>query len=79
MPKTHTANGQAIPILVYHQIAAAPPKGSPFRSLYVSPASFARQMAVLKLLGYQGLSLGALLPYLLGEKKGKVIGITFDD
>lgn len=74
-----TSNRQPIPILVYHQISAAPPKGSPFRSLYVSPASFARQMALLKLLGYQGLSLSALLPYLLGEKTGKVVGITFDD
>ncbi|MGV8805544.1 MAG: polysaccharide deacetylase family protein [Polaromonas sp.] len=74
-----TANRQPIPILVYHQITEAPPKGSPFRSLYVSPASFARQMALLKLLGYQGLSLSALLPYLLGEKTGKVVGITFDD
>ena len=74
-----TSNRQPIPILVYHQISEAPPKGSPFRSLYVSPASFARQMALLKLLGYQGLSLGALLPYLQGEKAGKVVGITFDD
>lgn len=79
MATTHTANRQPIPILVYHQIAEAPPKGSPFRSLYVSPASFARQMALLKLLGYQGLSLSALLPYLLGKKTGKVVGITFDD
>ena len=79
MATTHTTNPQPIPILVYHQIAEAPPKGSPFRSLYVSPASFARQMALLKLLGYQGLSLTALLPYLLGEKTGKVVGITFDD
>ncbi len=68
-----------IPILVYHQISAAPPKGAPFRSLYVAPAAFARQMALLKLLGYQGLSMGALLPYLRGEKSGKVVGITFDD
>ena len=68
-----------IPILVYHQISEAPPKGAPFRSLYVSPQSFARQMALLKLLGYQGLSMGALLPYLRGEKSGKVVGITFDD
>lgn len=74
-----TANRKPIPILVYHQIAQAPPKGSPFRSLYVSPASFARQMALLKLLGYRGLSISALQPYLLGEQTGKVVGITFDD
>lgn len=36
-------------------------------------------MAWLKLLGYTGLSMSALQPYLLGEKRGKVVGITFDD
>ena len=72
-------NKNMIPILVYHQIDAAPPKGAAFRSLYVSPAAFARQMALLKLLGYQGLSMAALLPYLTGERRGKVVGITFDD
>ncbi|HYW58700.1 MAG TPA: polysaccharide deacetylase family protein [Polaromonas sp.] len=69
----------SIPILVYHQISEAPRKGAPFRGLYVAPASFARQMALLKLLGYQGLSMSGLLPYLQGIKTGKVVGITFDD
>jgi peptidoglycan/xylan/chitin deacetylase (PgdA/CDA1 family) len=54
----------SLPILVYHQISEAPARGAPFRGLYVSPGAFARQMALLKLLGYQGLSMGALLPYL---------------
>ncbi len=74
-----TYNRRPIPILVYHQIDEAPPKGSPFRSLYVAPDAFARQMSFLKLLGYTGLSMGDLLPYLNGEKEGKVVGITFDD
>ncbi|MFS2034149.1 polysaccharide deacetylase family protein [Polaromonas sp. CT11-55] len=75
-----TLNRQPIPILVYHQIAEAPPKGSsPFRGLYVAPAAFARQMAWLKRLGYTGLSMGGLMPYLRGERSGKVVGITFDD
>jgi peptidoglycan/xylan/chitin deacetylase (PgdA/CDA1 family) len=69
----------SIPILVYHQISEAPPKGAAFRGLYVSPGAFGRQMALLKLLGYQGLSMSALLPYLKGERSGKVVGITFDD
>jgi peptidoglycan/xylan/chitin deacetylase (PgdA/CDA1 family) len=69
----------SISILVYHQISEAPPKGAPFRGLYVSPGAFGRQMALLKLLGYQGLSMSALLPYLKGERSGKVVGITFDD
>jgi peptidoglycan/xylan/chitin deacetylase (PgdA/CDA1 family) len=74
-----TANATPIPILVYHQIDAAPPRGAPFRSLYVSPSAFARQMRWLKFLGYRGLSMTALLPYLLGKKQGRVVGITFDD
>ncbi len=74
-----TQNRRPIPILVYHQIDEAPPKGSPFRSLYVAPNAFARQMSFLKLIGYRGLSMGDLLPYLNGEKEGKVVGITFDD
>jgi peptidoglycan/xylan/chitin deacetylase (PgdA/CDA1 family) len=74
-----TANASPIPILIYHQIAAAPKKGAPFRGLYVSPAAFSRQMALLKMLGYQGMSMTDLQPYLRGEKTGKVVGITFDD
>ena len=80
---TVTKNASPIPILVYHQIAVAPEKGSPsgsaFRSLYVAPSAFARQMLLLKILGYQGLSMTALEPYLRGERHGKVVGITFDD
>ena len=68
-----------IPILTYHQIAQAPARGAPMRSLYVSPSAFALQMQTLSLLGYQGLSMTALMPYLQGEKTGKVVGITFDD
>ena len=70
---------QPIPILTYHQIAEAPAKGAPFRSLYVSPQAFVRQMWVMKLLGYRGLGMDALLPYLHGERRGRVFGITFDD
>ena len=68
-----------IPILTYHQIAQAPELGAPMRSLYVSPFAFALQMHTLSLLGYQGLSMTALMPYIRREKTGKVVGITFDD
>jgi peptidoglycan/xylan/chitin deacetylase (PgdA/CDA1 family) len=78
-----------IPILMYHQIDRIPPKvdangvRAQFRSLIVSPASFARQMWLLNLLGYRGVGMGELMPYLRGEKTaqtdGKVVGITFDD
>lgn len=74
-----TANKSPIPILVYHQIALAPKKGASFRGLYVSPSAFARQMALLKMMGYIGLSISDLRPYLRDEKVGKVVGITFDD
>lgn len=77
--RSMTRNQRPIPILVYHQIDEAPAKGQPFRSLYVAPSAFARQMALLKALGYTGLSMSALVPYLRGEKTGRVVGITFDD
>jgi peptidoglycan/xylan/chitin deacetylase (PgdA/CDA1 family) len=79
MSSFQTANLAPIPILTYHQIEHAPPKGAPYRGLYVSPSAFNRQMAMLKLLGYQGLSMSRLMPYLRGELQGKVVGISFDD
>jgi peptidoglycan/xylan/chitin deacetylase (PgdA/CDA1 family) len=68
-----------IPILMYHQIDVPPVRGTPLRGLIVAPHSFAWQMRMLRLLGYQGLSMHALEPYLAGDKQGKVVGITFDD
>lgn len=68
-----------IPILMYHQIGQPSAKGTPFRGLTVHPDSFRRQMTWLRRLGYRGLSMRDLMPYLQGERQGKVIGITFDD
>jgi len=68
-----------IPILMYHQIDEPPARGTSLRGLIVAPVSFARQMSLLKLLGYQGLSMRDLEPYLDGSRQGKVVGITFDD
>lgn len=68
-----------IPILMYHQIDVPPPSGSPLRGLVVSVASFARQMLLLKCLGYKGLSMRDLEPYINGTQQGRVVGITFDD
>lgn len=68
-----------VPILLYHQIATPPFRKTPFRSMIVSPESFRRQMGWLKRLGYQGLSLRESLPYISGQKTGKVAAITFDD
>lgn len=68
-----------IPILMYHQIGQPAPKGTPYRSLIVHPADFRRQMTWLRRFGYRGLSMRDLMPYLSGERQGKVVGITFDD
>lgn len=67
-----------IPILMYHSISH-PIKNAPFKCLHLPPKRFAFQMKLLKMLGYQGLSMEELTPYLIGEKQGKVVGITFDD
>jgi len=68
-----------IPILMYHQIGQPAPRGTPYRGLTVHPSSFRRQMTWMRRLGYRGLSMRDLLPYLQGSKRGKVFGITFDD
>lgn len=68
-----------IPILMYHQIGKPWARGTPYRGLTVATNNFKRQMRLLKMLGYQGLSMTELMPYLRGEKTGKVIGLTFDD
>ena len=67
-----------IPILVYHSIELVT-KSTVMRSLYVPPRRFNFQMRMLKILGYKGLSMKKLKPYLDGKKFGKVVGITFDD
>ncbi|MGK9086270.1 polysaccharide deacetylase family protein [Brucella intermedia] len=67
-----------VTILTYHSIASIP-SSSPYRGLFVSPKNFQRQMSWLSRLGYMGLSLRELQPYILGQKRGKVFGITFDD
>lgn len=67
-----------IPILMYHNIGE-PPEGARLRALYVRTGAFGRQMMLLKLLGYRGLSMSEAMPYIRGEKTGKVVAITFDD
>lgn len=36
-------------------------------------------MTWLRRFGYRGLSMRELMPYIQGERRGKVVGITFDD
>ena len=63
---------------MYHSIESMP-KDTIMRSLHVPPKRFEFQMMLLKFMGYKGLSINKLMPYLNGEKHGKVVGITFDD
>src|SRR6185312_1226778 len=70
----------AIPILMYHNVAEAPDALHPGgRCLYVTPAAFAAQMGLLDRFGWRGVSMGDAMPYLRGEKRGRVAAITFDD
>ncbi|TFZ03001.1 polysaccharide deacetylase family protein [Ramlibacter henchirensis] len=68
-----------IAVLSYHQTSPTPRRGTPVRSLVLPPWRFGLQLRTLRLLGWQGLSMRDLEPYLLGEKTGKVFGITLDD
>lgn len=73
-------NPCAIPILTYHQIAQPPAAPIPYKDhIYLRPDDFAKQMQLLDRLGYRGMSLSDVHPYLQGERKGRVVGITFDD
>jgi peptidoglycan/xylan/chitin deacetylase (PgdA/CDA1 family) len=71
----------AVPILMYHVIAA-PPAGAPFPGLYVTPELFAAQMQALKRAGWTAVTLdqvdsnwrrGVSLP------AGKPIVLSFDN
>ncbi len=71
--------GKPLPVLMYHNIARAPRHLRVYRSLYVSPPSFSRQMWLLQRLGYTGLSMNAAMPWLRGERSGRIAVITLDD
>lgn len=77
-PATSPKN-RGFPILMYHHIADAPPRGVGSRYMFVSADRFRRHMQLLKMFGYVGCSMAELGLYLSGEKKGKAVGITFDD
>ena len=68
-----------IAVLSYHQTGPVPPRGTPVRSLVLPPWRFALQLRTMRLLGWRGLSMRDLEPYLNGEATGKVFGITLDD
>ncbi len=67
-----------VPILMYHDIGE-PPAGSAWPVLYVRPAAFRRQLAVLRALGYRLVGMADALPVLRGERRERIAVITFDD
>jgi peptidoglycan/xylan/chitin deacetylase (PgdA/CDA1 family) len=72
---------QAVPILMYHVIAA-PPAGAPFPGLYVSPQEFAAQMQALKAAGWHAVTLDQLDAYWRNGSRlgpGKPVVLTFDN
>ncbi|CAM5421638.1 Polysaccharide deacetylase OS=Rhodanobacter lindaniclasticus OX=75310 GN=B1991_18400 PE=4 SV=1 [Rhodanobacter lindaniclasticus] len=79
MHKATKAGNPMVPILMYRDLAPVPAGLRVYRSLYVSPGKFARQMWLLRRLGYTGLSMSAALPFLRGERQGRVVVITLDD
>ncbi|MHC1480198.1 polysaccharide deacetylase family protein [Frateuria aurantia] len=64
---------------MYHNIAPVPREIERYRSLYVSPAAFARQMGLLHRLGYRGMSMSQAMAHLRQPQQGKVVVITLDD
>ncbi len=79
---THGPPGhQAVPILMYHVIAA-PPAGAPFPGLYVEPQLFAEQMQALKAAGWHAVTPDQVAAYWregvpLGP--GRPIVLSFDN
>lgn len=63
---------------MYHNIATLP-QGVKKRGLYVSPTTFARQMGLLRTLGFRGLSMSDAMPYLTGRRAGRIAVLTLDD
>jgi peptidoglycan/xylan/chitin deacetylase (PgdA/CDA1 family) len=76
---TAASAARPIAILSYHQITKPPRRGVPVRTLVLPTWRFALQLRTLKALGWTGLSMRDLEPYLHGQKSGKVFGITLDD
>ena len=72
---------EAVPILMYHVIAAPPP-GAPFPGLYVVPSEFAAQMEALKQAGWHAVTLDQVQAYWLHGASlgiGKPIVVSFDN
>ena len=70
-----------IPVLCYHRVCPLEECGPDSASLCVTPGQFARQMGLLKALGYHTLSAQDLCAVLQGRKNPprKAVVLTFDD
>ena len=71
-----------LPVLMYHNIAAVPTKGSSsYKGLFVSPSMFAQQMKYLHDNGYTTITPSQFYTYLKAGKtpNDKLVLITFDD
>jgi peptidoglycan/xylan/chitin deacetylase (PgdA/CDA1 family) len=78
---TGRAGTSAVPILMYHVIAA-PPAGAPFPGLYVPPAEFAEQMHALARAGWTAVTPDELDAYWrrdISLPRGKPIVLSFDN
>jgi peptidoglycan/xylan/chitin deacetylase (PgdA/CDA1 family) len=79
--RTGHPGSEAVPILMYHVIAA-PPAGAPFPGLYVPPGEFAEQMQALKRAGWSAVTLDQLDAYWregVSLPAGKPIVVSFDN
>jgi peptidoglycan/xylan/chitin deacetylase (PgdA/CDA1 family) len=79
--RTGPPGTRAVPILMYHVIAA-PPAGAPFPGLYVEPAEFAEQMHALVSAGWHAVTLDQVEEYWrrgVSLGAGKPIVISFDN
>jgi peptidoglycan/xylan/chitin deacetylase (PgdA/CDA1 family) len=77
-PLHHGAD--AVPVLMYHVIAAAPP-GARFSGLWVAPAALQAQVAALAHAGYQAVTLDAVLDGWSGKDTlpAHPVVLSFDD
>lgn len=69
-----------VPIFYYHLIAA-PPAAAKSKAIYMEPERFARQLGLLKFLGYRDMSFTELLRHFESgtRPQGRRAMITFDD
>jgi peptidoglycan/xylan/chitin deacetylase (PgdA/CDA1 family) len=79
--RTGNSNTGAVPILMYHVIAAPPP-GAPFPGLYVIPSEFAAQMQALKRAGWHAVTLDQVQAHWqhgVSLGVGKPVVVSFDN